>query len=66
MSFSFSKSLHFFLQVLGVSSQNDRSTIKKKLKDLRKAQEKLEKQREKREKEVRRSGRLPVSTDSVC
>uniref|UniRef100_A0A673AFN7 Neurabin-1 n=1 Tax=Sphaeramia orbicularis TaxID=375764 RepID=A0A673AFN7_9TELE len=54
------------LKALGVSSQSDRSTIKKKLKDMRKAQEKLEKQREKREKEVRRSGRLPVSTDSVC
>ncbi|XP_068560625.1 neurabin-2 isoform X3 [Cebidichthys violaceus] len=54
------------LKALGVSSQSDRSTIKKKLKDMRKAQEKLEKQREKREKEVRRSGRLPVSADSVC
>ncbi|XP_075963712.1 neurabin-1 [Anarhichas minor] len=54
------------LKALGVSSQSDRSTIKKKLKDMRKAQEKLEKQREKREKEVRRSGKLPVSTDSVC
>lgn len=57
---------HISLQVLGISSQSDRSTIKKKLKDLRKAQEKLEKQREKKEKEGRRSGRLPVSTDSVC
>ncbi|XP_056887185.1 neurabin-1 isoform X2 [Takifugu flavidus] len=54
------------LKALGVSSQSDRSTIKKKLKDLRKAQEKLEKQREKKEKEGRRSGRLPLSTDSVC
>uniref|UniRef100_A0A3Q3VN19 Neurabin-1 n=1 Tax=Mola mola TaxID=94237 RepID=A0A3Q3VN19_MOLML len=54
------------LKALGVSSQSDRSTIKKKLKDLRKAQEKLEKQREKKEKEGRRSGRLPVSSDSVC
>ncbi|XP_056281855.1 neurabin-1 isoform X2 [Pseudoliparis swirei] len=54
------------LKALGVSSQSDRSTIKKKLKDFRKTQEKLEKQREKREKEVRRSGRLPVSTDSIC
>ncbi|XP_038576435.1 neurabin-1 isoform X2 [Micropterus salmoides] len=54
------------LKALGVSSQSDRSTIKKKLKDMRKAQEKQEKQREKREKEVRRSGRLPASTDSVC
>ncbi|KAG7504004.1 neurabin-1-like isoform X1 [Solea senegalensis] len=54
------------LKALGVSSQSDRSTIKKKLKDMRKAQEKLEKQREKKEKEIRRSGKLPVSTDSVC
>ncbi|XP_041662944.1 neurabin-1 isoform X2 [Cheilinus undulatus] len=54
------------LKALGVSSQSDRSTIKKKLKELRKAQEKLEKQREKKEKEGRRSGKLPASTDSVC
>ncbi|XP_075896274.1 neurabin-1 isoform X4 [Nelusetta ayraudi] len=54
------------LKALGVSSQSDRSTVKKKLKELRKAQEKLEKQREKREKEVRRSGRLAAGTDSYC
>ncbi|KAM3862136.1 uncharacterized protein ppp1r9ala [Diretmus argenteus] len=55
------------LKALGVSSQSDRSTIKKKLKDMRKTQEKLEKQREKREKEARRSGRPPpANTDSVC
>ncbi|XP_024261004.1 neurabin-1 isoform X3 [Oncorhynchus tshawytscha] len=54
------------LKALGVSSQSDRATIKKKLKDMRKAQEKMEKQREKREKESRRSGRLPPNTDSVC
>ncbi|XP_063354210.1 neurabin-1 isoform X3 [Pelmatolapia mariae] len=54
------------LKALGVMSQSDRSTIKKKLKDMRKAQEKLEKQREKREKEVRRSAKLPLSSDSVC
>ncbi|XP_064832091.1 neurabin-1-like isoform X3 [Oncorhynchus masou masou] len=54
------------LKALGVSSQSDRATIKKKLKDMRKAQDKLEKQREKREKEARRSGRLPPNTDSVC
>ncbi|XP_061698196.1 neurabin-1 isoform X4 [Syngnathoides biaculeatus] len=54
------------LKVLSVYSQSDRATIKKKLKEMRKAQEKLEKQREKREKEIRRSGRLPVSADSVC
>ncbi|XP_055734715.1 neurabin-1-like [Salvelinus fontinalis] len=54
------------LKALGVSSQSDRATIKKKLKDMRKAQEKLEKQRGKREKESRRSGRLPPNTDYVC
>ncbi|KAL2081592.1 hypothetical protein ACEWY4_023445 [Coilia grayii] len=60
------------LKALGVTSQSDRATIKKKLKDMRKAQEKLEKQREKREKEVRRSGgKLPPpppasNNDSVC
>ncbi|KAJ8416863.1 hypothetical protein AAFF_G00327410 [Aldrovandia affinis] len=54
------------LKALGVSSQSDRATIKKKLKDMRKAQEKMEKQREKKEKEARRSGKLPVSTDSAC
>ncbi|KAJ8352089.1 hypothetical protein SKAU_G00235650 [Synaphobranchus kaupii] len=54
------------LKTLGVLSQSDRATIKKKLKDMRKAQEKLEKRREKKEKEARRSGRLPVSTDSTC
>ncbi|XP_041700263.1 neurabin-1 isoform X1 [Coregonus clupeaformis] len=54
------------LKALGVSSQSDRATIKKKLKDMRKSQEKLEKQKEKREKEARRSGRLPPNTDSVC
>ncbi|KAM4731650.1 neurabin-1 isoform 2-T2 [Anableps anableps] len=54
------------LKALGVSSQSDRSTIKKKLKDMRKAQEKLEKQREKKEKEGRRSGKLPVPGDSIC
>uniref|UniRef100_A0AAY5KHW2 Neurabin-1 n=1 Tax=Esox lucius TaxID=8010 RepID=A0AAY5KHW2_ESOLU len=54
------------LKALGVSSQSDRATIKKKLKDMKKAQEKLEKQREKKEKEARRSGRLPPNSDSVC
>ncbi|XP_068185588.1 neurabin-1 isoform X2 [Antennarius striatus] len=54
------------LKALGVSSQSDRSTIKKKLKDLRKAQEKMEKQREKKEKEARRSGKLPLNSDSFC
>uniref|UniRef100_A0AAY4ESS8 Neurabin-1 n=1 Tax=Denticeps clupeoides TaxID=299321 RepID=A0AAY4ESS8_9TELE len=54
------------LKALGVSSQSDRAVIKKKLKDMRKAQEKLEKQRERRGKEARRSGKLPANTDSVC
>ncbi|KAK7168622.1 hypothetical protein R3I93_004827 [Phoxinus phoxinus] len=54
------------LKALGVSSQNDRAVIKKKLKEMKKVQEKMEKQREKREKEARRSGRLPASTDSLC
>ncbi|XP_010772791.1 neurabin-1 [Notothenia coriiceps] len=54
------------LKALGVSSQSDRSNMKKKLKDMRKAQEKMEKQKEKKEKEVRRSGKLPVSPDSSC
>ncbi|KAJ8012768.1 hypothetical protein DPEC_G00046310 [Dallia pectoralis] len=40
------------LKALGVSSQSDRATIKKKLKDMKRAQEKLEKQREKKEKEL--------------
>ncbi|PWA31317.1 hypothetical protein CCH79_00002769 [Gambusia affinis] len=53
------------LKALGVTSQSDRSTIKKKLKDMRKAQEKLEKQREKREKEGRRSGRLPIQAEEA-
>ncbi|XP_051998073.1 neurabin-1-like [Xyrauchen texanus] len=54
------------LKALGVSSQKDRATIKKKLKEMKKAQEKMEKQQEKREKEARRSGRLPANTDSMC
>ncbi|XP_068602231.1 neurabin-2 [Brachionichthys hirsutus] len=54
------------LKALGVSSQSDRSAIKKKLKELRKAQEKLEKQRERKEKEARRGGRLPLNSDSFC
>ncbi|KAK3530499.1 hypothetical protein QTP86_027775 [Hemibagrus guttatus] len=37
------------LKELGVSSQRDRATIKRKLRDMKKAQEKLEKQRAKKE-----------------
>ncbi|KAI1899532.1 hypothetical protein AGOR_G00062760 [Albula goreensis] len=54
------------LKALGVLSQSDRAAIKKKVKNMRKAQEKLEKQHEKREKDGRCSGKLPVSTDSTC
>ncbi|XP_053215455.1 neurabin-2-like isoform X3 [Podarcis raffonei] len=56
-------------KALGVSSQNDRSTIKKKIKDIKKAQEKLEKQKEKfqkKEKEVRRTGRVVATVESSC
>ncbi|XP_029461657.1 neurabin-1-like [Rhinatrema bivittatum] len=38
------------LKTLGVSSQNDRALIKKKIKEIRKMQEKLEKQKEKIQK----------------
>ncbi|XP_056392259.1 neurabin-1-like isoform X2 [Hyla sarda] len=46
------------LKALGVSSQTDRATIKKKIKEIKKAQEKLEKQKEKGSKKEgqRRSG----------
>ncbi|XP_023786747.1 neurabin-1-like isoform X2 [Cyanistes caeruleus] len=57
------------LKALGVSSQNDRSTIKKKIKDIRKTQEKLEKQKEKvqkKEKEVRKTGRVVATLESSC
>ncbi|KAM6396963.1 LOW QUALITY PROTEIN: neurabin-1-like [Pluvialis apricaria] len=57
------------LKALGVSSQNDRSTIKKKIKDIRKTQEKLEKQKEKvqkKEREVRKTGRVVASLESSC
>ncbi|KAK1165671.1 neurabin-1-like [Acipenser oxyrinchus oxyrinchus] len=53
------------LKALGVSSQTDRATIKKKLKDMKKNQEKLEKQREKKEKEAQRSGK-PLHVESNC
>ncbi|XP_015676016.1 neurabin-1 isoform X2 [Protobothrops mucrosquamatus] len=57
------------LKALGVSSQNDRSTIKKKIKDIKKTQEKLEKQKEKfqkKEKEVRKTGKLVAAVESSC
>ncbi|KAF4075257.1 hypothetical protein AMELA_G00232460 [Ameiurus melas] len=55
------------LKELGVSSQRDRSTIKRKLRDMKKAQERLEKQRAKKEKEVRLSGGgKPPNLESAC
>ncbi|XP_021255871.1 neurabin-1-like isoform X3 [Numida meleagris] len=57
------------LKALGVSSQNDRSTIKKKIKDIRKTQEKLEKQKEKvqkKEREVRKTARVVTTLESSC
>uniref|UniRef100_K7FTD1 Neurabin-1 n=1 Tax=Pelodiscus sinensis TaxID=13735 RepID=K7FTD1_PELSI len=57
------------LKALGVSSQNDRATIKKKIKDIKKTQEKLEKQKEKvqkKEREVRKSGRVVAAIESSC
>ncbi|KAM7153516.1 neurabin-2-like isoform 3-T7 [Macrochelys suwanniensis] len=57
------------LKALGVSSQNDRSTIKKKIKDIKKTQEKLEKQKDKvqkKEREVRKSGRVVAAVESSC
>ncbi|XP_066468336.1 neurabin-2-like isoform X2 [Tiliqua scincoides] len=57
------------LKALGVSNQNDRSTIKKKIKDIKKAQEKLEKQKEKfqkKERDVRRGGRAVATVESSC
>ncbi|XP_069081449.1 neurabin-2-like isoform X2 [Pleurodeles waltl] len=55
------------LKALGVCSQNDRSTIKKKIKDIKKSQEKLEKRVQKKEKDVqRRSGKVIVTVESNC
>ncbi|XP_064419759.1 neurabin-1 isoform X2 [Latimeria chalumnae] len=58
------------LKVLGVSSQSDRSIIKKKLKEMKKVQEKLEKQREKvqkKEKDIqKKSGKVVTTVESSC
>ncbi|KAL7852427.1 hypothetical protein SRHO_G00182120 [Serrasalmus rhombeus] len=54
------------LKELGVSSHRDRSTIKRKLRDMKKAQEKLEKQQAKKEKEAARSGGRPGKPESAC
>ncbi|KAK7166212.1 hypothetical protein R3I93_006095 [Phoxinus phoxinus] len=60
------------LKELGVSSQRDRSTIKRRLKDMKKAQEKFEKQQVKkekergREKEARNRSGQPMNVESAC
>ncbi|KAM4626419.1 neurabin-1-like isoform 2-T4 [Discoglossus pictus] len=55
------------LKALGVSSQNDRAIIKRKIKEIKKAQEKLEKQKEKNKKEVqKRSGKVVATVESSC
>ncbi|XP_062865880.1 neurabin-1 isoform X2 [Trichomycterus rosablanca] len=54
------------LKELGVSSHRDRSTIKRKLKDMKKTQEKLEKQQVKKEKELGQSGGKPSKLESAC
>lgn len=52
------------LKDLGVSSHRDRSTIKRKMRDMKKMQEKLDKQREKRDKGVQLSGGKTL--ESAC
>ncbi|XP_075036728.1 neurabin-1-like isoform X2 [Mixophyes fleayi] len=56
------------LKALGVSSHTDRATIKKKIKEIKKAQEKLEKQKEKcSKKEVqKKSGKVVATVESSC
>ncbi|OCT61151.1 neurabin-1 isoform X2 [Xenopus laevis] len=56
------------LKALGVSSQTDRATIKKKIKEIRKAQEKLEKQKEKVMKKgvAKPSGKAAATVETNC
>ncbi|XP_051559376.1 neurabin-1-like [Myxocyprinus asiaticus] len=60
------------LKELGVSSHRDRSTIKKRLKNMKKAQEKFEKQQIKKEKEkgreneVKNKSSKPTNFESAC
>ncbi|XP_051886298.1 neurabin-1 isoform X2 [Pristis pectinata] len=58
------------LKALGVTSQNDRATIKKKLKEVKKAHEKIEKQREKIQKkekdQQRKTGTQATSVETIC
>ncbi|XP_040297232.1 neurabin-1-like isoform X1 [Bufo bufo] len=58
------------LKALGVSSHTDRATIKKKIKEIKKAQEKLEKQKEKcSKKEAQKrsgGGKVVPTVESSC
>lgn len=58
------------LKALGVTSQSDRATIKKKLKEIKKMHEKIEKQREKIQKkekdQQRRTGTQATSVETIC
>ncbi|XP_067891519.1 neurabin-1-like isoform X2 [Heterodontus francisci] len=58
------------LKSLGVTSQHDRATLKKKLKEIKKAQEKVEKQREKIQKkekdQQRKAAKQATSVETIC
>uniref|UniRef100_A0A8C5Q0A1 Neurabin-1 n=1 Tax=Leptobrachium leishanense TaxID=445787 RepID=A0A8C5Q0A1_9ANUR len=56
------------LKALGVSSHTDRATIKKKIKEIKRAQEKLEKQKERiSKKEIqKRGGKVTAVVESNC
>uniref|UniRef100_A0A4W4EGF0 Neurabin-1 n=1 Tax=Electrophorus electricus TaxID=8005 RepID=A0A4W4EGF0_ELEEL len=54
------------LKDLGVTSHRDRSTIKRKLRDMKKEQGKAEKHRAKREREGPRIGGKPAKLESTC
>lgn len=49
--------MHPLWQALGVCNQNDRSCLKKKLKDMRKREEKEQRERDKRLKEEKDTDR---------
>ncbi|XP_018428086.1 PREDICTED: neurabin-1-like [Nanorana parkeri] len=56
------------LKALGVLSQTDRATIKKKIKEIKKAQEKLERHKEKSSKKevLRKGGKAVPTVESSC
>ncbi|XP_062908246.1 neurabin-1-like isoform X2 [Mobula hypostoma] len=58
------------LKALGVTSQNDRATIKKRLKEIKKTHEKIEKQREKNQKkekdQQKKTGTHATSVETMC